>query len=227
MRQLSVFALMVLALVSGLSCGTSVETKTPGISMAEPAEVGDATPTEKVVVTFETSKGNVVLELYPEWSPLGVQRVQELVKDGFFDECRFFRVLPGFMVQFGINGNPEMNAKWADRNLRDEPVKASNLRGCVTFAKAGPNSRSTQLFISYGDNSRLDADGFSPVGKVIAGMDVVEKINSQYGERPDQGRMKYDGNAYLQAQFPNLDYIVKASIGDVAVSEPAGPDAGK
>ena len=222
MRQLSVFALVLVALVSGLSCGPTTETKAPGVSTADPlAAGGDAAPGEKVLVTFETSKGKVVLELYPEWSPLGVQRVQDLVKDGFFDECRFFRVLPGFMVQFGINGNPEKNAKWADNNLRDEPVKVSNLPGYVTFAKAGPNSRSTQLFINYGDNSRLDRDGFSPVGKVIEGMDVVESINAQYGERPDQGQMKYDGNAYLQAQFPKLDYIVKASLGNVGVTEPA------
>lgn len=192
--------------------------------MADPLASGDAAPSEKVLVTFETSQGNVVLELYPEWSPLGVQRVQELVKDGFYDECRFFRVVPGFMVQFGINGNPELNAKWADNNLRDEPVKVSNRTGYVTFAKTeDPNSRSTQLFIGYKDNSFLDGKGFSPIGKVVEGMNVVDKINAQYGEQPDQNRMKYDGNAYLQSQFPKLDYIIKARIGDAAATEVAQP----
>lgn len=236
MRQLSVFALMLVALVSGLSCGPSVESKAPGISKADPMAAGDtasgeAVPGEKVLVTFETSQGKIVLELYPEWSPLGVQRVQELVEAGFYDECRFFRVVPDFMVQFGINGNPEMNAKWADKNLRDEPVKVSNRPGYVTFAKTGaPNSRSTQLFINYGDNAGLDRQGFSPIGKVVEGMDIALKINAQYGESPDQGQMKYDGNAYLQAQFPKLDYIVKASIGRVAASpldQPAAGDTAK
>ena len=155
---------------------------------------------------------------------IGVQRVQELVKDGFYDECRFFRVVPGFMVQFGINGNPELNAKWADNNLRDEPVKVSNRTGYVTFAKTNdPNSRSTQLFIGYKDNSFLDGKGFSPIGKVVEGMNVVDKINAQYGEQPDQNRMKYDGNAYLQSQFPKLDYIIKARISDAATTEVAQP----
>jgi cyclophilin family peptidyl-prolyl cis-trans isomerase len=135
------------------------------------------------------------------------------VEIGFYDECRFFRVLPDFMVQVGMNGDPQLHSKWADNTIQDDPVIESNHRGYVTFAKTGlPNSRSTQFFINYGDNSRLDRDRFAPFGKVIAGMDVASNIESKYREQPDQNAIRTMGNQYLTSQFPDLDFIQKAYI---------------
>jgi peptidyl-prolyl cis-trans isomerase A (cyclophilin A) len=136
------------------------------------------------------------------------------VKGGFFTDIAIFRVVSGFMAQFGIHGDPKISAKWKEANLKDDQVRGSNVRGALCFAKTGlPNSRSTQLFISFGNNSRLDKDGFSPFGLVRAeGMKVVDTINSEYGEQPDQGRIQSEGNAYLKKEFPNLDYIKSAKI---------------
>jgi peptidyl-prolyl cis-trans isomerase A (cyclophilin A) len=135
------------------------------------------------------------------------------VKNGYYDGCRFFRVLPGFMVQFGINGDPAIQKNWVNATIPDEKVTQGNTRGFVTFAKSSaPNSRTTQVFINYADNSRLNRDGFAPFGKVISGMEVVDKIFSGYGQKPDQGRIQVEGNAYLTKTFPKLDYIKKATI---------------
>ncbi len=163
-------------------------------------------------VQFETSGGTFVVEVHRSWAPLGADRVRELVTSGFYDGCRFFRVVPGFMVQFGINGDPATSAMWSTRRIADDPVLESNLRGYVTFATAGPGTRTTQLFINYADNSRLDSMGFAPFGMVTSGMDVVDAINAEYGEMPMQGRIQSEGNAYLMASFPNLDYIIHATI---------------
>ena len=168
-------------------------------------------------VKFETSKGDVVIDVVRAWSPNGAARFYDAVKAGFYDDCRFFRVVPGFMVQWGINGSPKVQSKWKNAEIKDDKVpakeRASNTRGYVTFAKSGkPNSRTTQLFINYGDNARLDADGFTPFGKVIEGMEIVDKINSKYRERPDQGAVQAEGNAYLNQEFPGLDFIKKATI---------------
>lgn len=164
-------------------------------------------------VKLETTKGDVVIEVHRKWAPVGAERFYQLVKTGFFDGCRFFRVVPDFMVQFGINGDPEVQAKWREETLVDDPVIKSNRRGMVTFAKTGlPNSRSTQVFINYRDNTSLDKDGFAPFGEVIAGMGVAEAINAQYGEEPNQGMIQRVGNTYLESQFPELDSIVRATI---------------
>lgn len=176
----------------------------------------DSVP-EKFRVKFETSKGDVLIEVTRAWSPNGAARFYDAVKAGFYDECRFFRVVPGFMVQWGINGNPKIQSKWREAEIKDDVVpakeRASNTRGFITFAKSGrPHSRTTQLFINYGDNARLDAMGFTPFGKVIEGMDVVDKINSKHRERPDQGAIQGEGNAYLNQEFPDLDFIKKATI---------------
>lgn len=172
---------------------------------------------EKFVVKFETSKGDVLIGVERAWSPIGAARFYDAVKAGFYDECRFFRVVPGFMVQWGINGDPKVQAKWRDAEIKDDKVPAkdlaSNTRGFITFAKSGkPHSRTTQLFINYGDNARLDEMGFTPFGKVLEGMDVVDKINSKNRERPDQGAIQQAGNAYLKDEFPDLDFIKKATI---------------
>lgn len=163
---------------------------------------------------FETSAGDFVIEVHRDWSPNGADRFYELVKSGFYDDCKFFRVVPGFMVQFGINGDPKVAAKWRDKTIKDDPPsKESNQRGYITFAKSQvPNSRTSQVFINYDDNARLDADGFTPFGKVVEGMEIVDKIYSKYGEMPNQGLIQAQGNAYLKAKFPKLDGIKKASI---------------
>lgn len=162
-------------------------------------------------VKFETTAGDFVVLVHREWAPVGAQRFHDLVKSGFYDECRFFRVVSGFMVQFGINGSPATQQNW-ERPLPDDPATESNRRGYMTFATSGPNSRTTQVFINYVDNSFLDSQGFSPFGEVIEGMDSVDKINAEYGESPDQGQINSAGNAYLKSQFPKLDYIKKATV---------------
>ena len=164
---------------------------------------------------FETSQGPFVIDVQREWAPIGADRFYTLVKRGFYDGVRFFRVLSGFMAQFGLNGDPKVQAEYAAANLMDEPAKQSNLRGFVTFAKeSSPNTRYTMLFINYKDNSYLDADGFAPFGQVVVGMDVVDKLYGGYGRTnvPDQRRIKSEGNAYLAAEYPMLDFIKKATI---------------
>jgi peptidyl-prolyl cis-trans isomerase A (cyclophilin A) len=181
--------------------------------LTDPSKFADKAP-DKYKVVFETTKGNVTIECERKYSPNGADRFYNMVKGGFFTDIAIFRVVPGFMAQFGIHGDPNISSKWKEANLQDDPVKGSNVRGALCFAKTGaPNSRSTQLFISYGDNSRLDKDGFAPFGLVRAdSMKVWETINSQYGESPDQGRIQSEGNAYLKKEFPNLDYIKSAKV---------------
>ena len=162
-------------------------------------------------VKFETTAGDFVVLVHRDWAPLGAGRFYELVKSGFYDDCRFFRVVSGFMVQFGINGNPSTQQSW-ERSLKDDPAKESNRRGYMTFAMSGRDSRTTQVFINFVDNAFLDSQGFSPFAEVIEGMDNVDKINAEYGESPEQGQINSSGNTYLNAQFPKLDYIKKATI---------------
>lgn len=177
---------------------------------AEPVEVG-----EPFEVLFETTKGSFTVQVNPEWSPRGAAHFRELVEDGFYTDCAFFRAIEGFMVQFGIAGDPEMNTKWKD-TIKDDPVVKSNARGYLTYAKTGmPNSRSTQLFINLGNNARLDRDGFAPIGIVTGnGMEIVDKINTEYGDQQmvSQGAIEKYGNSALVQALPNLDYIKKATI---------------
>ena len=199
-------------------------------SSSEKKESATGAPPAVYKVNFDTSRGPFVVEVHTEWAQFGSARFYELVKSGFFDNDRFFRVLKGFVVQWGINGDPAVQRDWANASIPDDPRTQHNERGTVVFAATRmPNSRSTQLFINLGNNSAsLDPQGFSPFGKVISGMDVVDSLWS-YGEMgpsgpgPDPTQIQMEGNAYLSRRFPHLDYIKKASI-----AEPGGivPDPG-
>jgi len=185
--------------------------------LANPAALTEKAPAS-YKVRFDTSKGPFVIQVNRAWAPHGADRFYNLVKNGFYDDVRFFRVISGFMVQFGINGDPALSAKWSDANIPDDAVKTSNKRGTITFATAGPNTRTTQVFINFGDNGGLDGQGFAPFGSVVSGMKVVDAINAEYGEGaprgrgPDQGRLQQQGNAYLKQSFPRMDYVKKATI---------------
>jgi peptidyl-prolyl cis-trans isomerase A (cyclophilin A) len=180
-------------------------------SLKNPASLNEKAP-DTYKAAFDTSAGAFVVEVHRDWAPNGADRFYNLVKYGFYDEGRFFRVVPNFMVQWGINGDPAVQALWRSANLKDDPTKQSNRRGYITFATAGPNTRTTQVFINFKDNGFLDNQGFAPFGQVVSGMDVVDKITSQYGEKPNQGQIQAAGNAYLEKEFPKLDYIKKATI---------------
>jgi len=176
-----------------------------------PAQMNETAP-EKFQVRFETSKGDFIVDVTRAWSPNGADRFYNLVKNNLYNDCRFFRVVENFMVQFGINGDPDVSKLWRMANIPDDRPGQSNARGFITFATAGPNTRTTQLFINFADNSFLDRQGFTPFGKVTKGMDVVDSISSQYGEQPNQGLIQSQGNAYLEKSFPDLDYIRLATI---------------
>ena len=163
-------------------------------------------------VNFETSRGSFVVEITRDLAPHGADRLYNLVKAKYFDGARFFRVVPRFMVQWGMAADPSVSKTW-DVPIPDDPVKETNARGTISFAATSqPNSRSTQMFINYADNARLDAMGFAPVGKVVSGMEVVDQLYSEDGEKPDQLMIKEMGNAYLEKEFPHLDYIKTARI---------------
>jgi peptidyl-prolyl cis-trans isomerase A (cyclophilin A) len=218
MKTIHLFCAMAVfaAVVVAKADDTNKAPASPGF--ADPAKL-TATAPDTFKALFVTTKGNFTIQVTRSLAPNGADRFYNLVQSGFFSDVEFFRVVPGFMCQFGIHGDPAVSAKWRDANITDDPVKGSNARGTITFATAGPNTRTTQLFINFGDNSgSLDGQGFAPFGKVILGMDVVDKINGEYGDGapygrgPDQGRIQGEGNTYLKKEFPDLDYIKSASI---------------
>jgi len=167
---------------------------------------------------FETTKGDFTIEVYRLWAPLGADRFYNLVSAGYYDGNAFFRVIEDFMVQFGINGDPEINSVWNVAPIKDDPVVESNTRGRVTFAMGGPDTRTTQMFINFGDNNRLDPMGFATIGEVKSGMEVVDSLYAGYGEcfprgtGPDQQQAQLKGNEYLRESFPELDYTLRATI---------------
>jgi len=187
-----------------------------------PSELDPARATERApevfATRFTTTQGDFVIEVHRSWAPKGADRFFNLARIGFFDDTRFFRVVEGFMVQFGLPGDPVVAAKWNGATIPDDPVTQSNLRGFVTFAMAGPSSRTTQIFIDYNNHPRLDATGFAPFGKVVTGMEVVDALYKGYGEGPPGGhgpsqeRIQNEGNAYLDAEFPKLDRVLKTEV---------------
>lgn len=186
-------------------------------ALMDPAALTEQAP-DSCLIKFETSEGDFVIEMNREWAPLGADRFYNLVVNDYFTEARFFRVAPGFVVQFGLHGNPEVNKVWRQATIKDEPVISSNVKGAITFAKGGRDSRTTQVYINLKDNTKLDNMGFSPFGKVVEGMDVVERLYSGYGDSPprgngpNQGRVVMEGNEYLNRAFPELDFIKKATV---------------
>lgn len=213
----------LLLLVGGVGCSKNEPTKTaPAETSAADSE--EATlpdkPTQapdQFTVELDTTKGPIVIDVHREWSPHGVDRFYELVNDGYYNDVAFFRVIDGFMAQVGISGDPAENAVWRQKRIPDDPVKGSNTRGMVSFAMSGPDSRTTQFFINFTNNSNLDAMGFSPFGEV-KDMTAVDALYSGYGEGaprgrgPSQGAMQAQGNSYLKENFPKLDYIKSAKI---------------
>jgi cyclophilin family peptidyl-prolyl cis-trans isomerase len=197
----------------------TVKEKAPSPLLLPRSEAMNRTAPETFRVRLVTSKGDVVLDVRRVWSPHGVDRFYNLVANGFYDRGRFFRIVKGWVVQFGLHGDPRIGARWEEAVIPDDPVVLSNVKGTMAFATAGSGTRTTQVYINLTDNSaKLDVRGFSAFAKVVGGMDVVERLFDGYGEGPpagtgpDQERMKTGGNAYLAREFPNLDYIEKATI---------------
>jgi peptidyl-prolyl cis-trans isomerase A (cyclophilin A) len=237
---LTLAALLGVAACSGKAPQGQSENSAPALSMpqqeaaqapasAAPANAALMAP-EKLIekapdvyrARFKTTKGDFVIEVHRDWAPNGADRFYNLVKNGYYDDTPFFRVVTGFMVQFGINGSPDLNARWRQATIPDDPVKQSNKPGMVTFATAGPNTRTTQVFINFNDNAFLDGQGFSPFGKIVEGMEVVNNLYSGYGEGapsgngPDQGRLQTEGNAYVRSSFPRMDFTKQAVIEQAA-----------
>lgn len=180
-------------------------------SLLKPASLTEQAPVE-YEAKLATTRGDFTIHVTRAWAPLGADRFYNLVKNGYYDEAAFFRIVPNFVVQFGLGADPKVNSAWRSANLKDDPVTQSNKPGYITFATAGPNTRTTQVFISLGNNNFLDKQGFSPFGQVTSGMDVVQGFYSGYGERPDQGAITSQGKAYIDQNFPKLDRIKKATI---------------
>jgi len=206
---------------AAVACALVVFAPRPAAAAADLMHPSDADATAPAVfkVKFATTKGDFVVEVHCDWAPRGGDRFYNRVKLGFFTDVAFFRVIKGFMVQFGIPADPKVAGKWEPATIKDDPsgVK-SNTRGMITFATAGPDMRTTQVFINYGNNGRLDSMGFAPFGKIVDGMKVVDAIEGRYGEGSPGGhgqaqdRIQREGNAYLKAQFPALDYIKSATL---------------
>src|SRR6266404_6173189 len=193
-------------------------------SLMSPSSLNATAPAVYKVKVVST-KGEFTIEVHRDWAPLGADRFYNLVKNGFYDDASFFRVIPNFMAQIGINAKPSVTKVWENATIKDDPVKQSNTKGFVTFATSGPNSRTTQVFFNFKDNSFLDKAGFSPFGNVVEGMDVVDKLYSDYGEGapdgrgPSQAKVSAEGKPYLDKNFPELDSIKTARI----VGEPGPP----
>jgi len=213
-------ALALLLTLSLASCGNG-ERPQPPTQTVNPLFTPKrltATAPETFRARFETSAGEFIVEVHRAWAPLGADRFYNLVVNGFYDDTRVYRVIDGFMAQFGMNGDPRVNMAWKNAIIVDDPVTQSNRRGRIAFAKGGPHSRTTEVFVSLRDNPSLDERGFAPFGEVVEGMDVVDAFYAGYGDGPPRGEGPYQaqvqaqGNAYLDASFPELTRIVRATV---------------
>ncbi len=216
MRRTVILALSAAACLALTGCSSSDDKKKPQspTASAVPEKVPDV-----FHVKLDTSKGMVDIEVHRDWAPIGADHFFQLVKSGFYDRARFFRIVRGFVVQFGINGDPQTNAMWANATMPDDPVKEHNVTGTLTYASRGRGTRSTQLFINLADNRKsLDGQGFAPIGKVVDGMQTVLDLYGFYGDMPPMGqgpdpqRIQQQGNDYLDSHFPRLDFIKKATV---------------
>ena len=216
------FVCAALAGCGGSSASSGSSQSGPPDALLHPANLKTKSP-QLYTVAFETTKGEFVIDVHRTWAPLAAQRFYNLVKAHFFDGVKFFRVVPKFVVQFGISPYPQVSKAWQNATIHDDPVTVHNTRGAVTFASAGPDSRTTQVFINLGDNENLDQSGFAPFGAVSSGMDVVDKLYSGYADAPTdkQGEMAAQGNAYLDNNYPKLDSIKTARV--TQESNPALP----
>src|SRR5262245_49405062 len=206
MRRLPLVLPLALA-----AAALAAQTRRPQADLLKPETVDLLAP-PVFRARIENTRDTFVIEVHRDWAPHGADRFYSLVRAGFYDTCRFFRVLPYFLVQFGINGNPKIQAAWRSATIPDDPVKETNKRMHVSFATSGPNSRTTQVFINYRDNTILDGQGFAPFGVVVEGMDAVGQLESKFADRPDQKRIEQEGNAYLIREFPGMSAITRATI---------------
>lgn len=211
MRRRSI-ALIVAGCALGVATLAQSPPRSPREALLHPETLTEAAP-DMYKVIVEASTGIFVIQVHRAWAPLAADRFHDLVKRGFYDDCRFFRVVKDFVAQFGIHGDPAVSAVWSKATLAPERARLSNTRGRVTFAMgAMADTRTTQVFINIGNNSRLDIDGFAPFGEVVTSMLIVERIFSEYGEGADQSRIQAEGNLFLTKYLPRLDYIKKATI---------------
>ncbi len=238
-RSIPKFAALATLVLAAGACAPRMAGGPAGPEAPRPPLLDPASPEmnrpapDTFKVLFETTAGDFVIEVERALSPEGAERFYNLARSGYYDGVRFFRVVPGFVVQFGISGDPEVAAAWRGARISDDPVEASNVRGMVTYAMAGPDTRTTQLFINLVDNSRLDDQGFAPIGRVSGGMDAVDRLHGGYGDGaprgqgPEQGRIQSEGDAYLAREFPLLDQVIRARIVHEAwasaPTDPGGP----
>jgi peptidyl-prolyl cis-trans isomerase A (cyclophilin A) len=217
-RSLQTFSSLLACLLA--ACGGSGDDSEPAVArnpLLQPQRFEETAP-EAFQVRFTTSAGDVVMQIRRSWAPLGADRFYNLAKGGYYDDSRIYRVLPGFMAQFGLHADPYVTQAWKSEYLVDDPVVESNTRGRVAFAKGGLHTRTTEIFVSYKDNSQLDEEGFTPIGEVIEGMDVVDAFYSAYGDGPPRGEGPYQamaaarGNEYLDAEFPELTRILSVTV---------------
>ena len=214
-------ALCLLVAACGGSPDAADESPVERDPLLRPDDFDERAPDE-YRVTLETTEGDVVIHVHRTWAPLGADRFYNLAKGGFYDDTRVYRVIPGFMAQFGLHGDPYVNQAWKDEYIVDDPVTRPNTRGTVAFAKGGVHSRTTEVFVNYRDNRALDEEGFAPFGEVVEGMDVVESFYGEYGDGPPRGEGPYQamararGNAYLDEEFPQLTRIVDVTVEPVS-----------
>src|ERR1700730_13233012 len=213
----AVIALLLCGVVAAQTKSGAAKKAPPKLDLLDPSTL-TATAPEAFQAKLTTTKGDVIIQVTRSWAPQGADRFYNLVRAGFYTDAAFFRVLPGFMAQFGLSARPDVSQAWGQAKIADDPVTQNNTRGRITFATAGPSTRTTQLFINYADNSRLDPLGFAPFGEVVQGMDVVARSYSGYGEQPNQGSIRVEGKAYLESNFPMIDKIVSATIIPLAPS---------